>query len=160
MGERGPAPKRADQRRRHTKASDQPDKLEIEGSVEAPDVDENWHAVAKRWYESLADSGQSHYYEPSDWAMAYMLAESMSRDLEPQVVAVPEKTGEPVYAKVPMKGASLAAYLKGMTSLLVSEADRRRANIELQRFTPTPDPEKEEAAKVATLDEYRKRAAG
>lgn len=159
MGERGPTPKRADQRRRHTKESEQPDTVPVEGEVKAPSADENWHAVAKLWYESLADSGQSTYYEPSDWAMAFVLAESMSRDLNPQVIAVPERTGEPVEATIPMKGASLSAYLKGMTALLVSEGDRRRAQIELQRTRP-PDPADEEKATVVSLHAVRERAAG
>lgn len=159
MGKRGPAPKRSDQRRRQNKDS-KPRTITVEGEeVKAPPADEGWHEVAKRWYESLGQSGQAHFYEPSDWAMAYMLAESMSRDLEEQVIAVPEKTGEPVYATVPMKGASLAAYLKGMTALLVSEADRRRAQIELQRTAP-PDPKDEEQATIAKLDDYRQRASG
>jgi hypothetical protein len=159
MGERGPTPKRADQRRRHTKDSEQPDTVQLEGAVKAPPADENWHSVARAWYESLADSGQSTYYEPSDWAMAFVLAESMSRDLNPQVIAVPERTGEPVKASIPMKGASLSAYLKGMTALMVSEGDRRRAGVELQR-APAADPADEEKATVVSLHAVRKRAAG
>lgn len=159
MGQRGPAPKREKQRRRHTKKTNKPDAVTVEGDVEIPEPDEDWHPVAKRWYESLTKSGQRIYYEPSDWAMAYLLAESISRDLKPQVVAVPERTGEPVFEEVPMKGASLSAYLKGMTALLVSEVDRRRAQIELTR-KPAPDPKDEEEATIARLDAYRKRAAG
>lgn len=159
MGKRGPAPKRSDQRRRHTKAEDQPDKAPAATDIEIPEPDEGWHEVAKLWYRSLGESGQSIYYEPSDWAMAYVMAESMSRDMNPQVVGISERTGEAVIETVPLKGASLSAYLKGMTALLVSEADRRRASIELQR-TPSADPGDEEAATIARLDEYRKRAAG
>jgi hypothetical protein len=159
VGERGPPPKRADQRRRHTKQEDQPDTPPGAANVEIPDPDPEWHAVAKLWYRSLADSGQSIYYEPSDWAMAFLLAESMSRDLEPQAIGIAERTGEAVFERVPLKGASLSAYLKGMTALLVSEADRRRASIELQR-TPPADPENEEAATIARLDDFRDRAAG
>lgn len=159
MGERGKVPKRSDQRRRHTKKEDQPDTPPAAAEVKAPDPDPDWHQVAKLWYESLADSGQSIYYEPSDWAMAYVLAESMSRDMNPQVVGISERTGEAVVETIPLKGASLSAYLKGMTALLVSEADRRRASIELQR-KPAPNPGDEEAATIARLDEYRDRAAG
>lgn len=159
MGERGPHPKREDQRRRHTKQEDQPDRPPAAAEVEIPEPDESWHVVATLFYRSLAESGQSIYYEPSDWAMAYMLAESMSRDMNPQAIGISERTGEAVIETVPMKGASLSAYLKGMTALLVSEADRRRASIELQR-TPAADPKEAEAATIASLDEYRKRATG
>jgi hypothetical protein len=159
MGERGPPPKRADKRRRHTKQEDKPDSVPVNGAVKPPPVNSDWHPIAKRWFKSLKDSGQSIYYEPSDWGMAYVLAESMSRDLNPQVVAVPESTGEPVFETVPMKGASLAAYLKGMTALLVSEADRRRAGVELTR-KPEPSSEDQEQATVVNLNAVRNRAAG
>jgi len=165
MGKRGPVPKRSEQRRRRNKkvpkaqsAGSKPAEKSA-GPAKAPKAEKHWHPVAKRWYNSLAKSGQSEFYEASDWAMAFVLAESMSRDLEEQVIGIPEKTGEPVYAKVPMKGASLSAYLKGMSVLLVSEGDRRRAELELQR-TPPPDPKADEAAAIAKLDDYRKRAAG
>jgi hypothetical protein len=159
VGERGPAPKRSEQKHRHTKAEDHPDRPPAARSFDIPEPDEGWHDVAKLWYRALGDSGQSIYYEPSDWAMAYVMAESMSRDMNPQVVGISERTGEAVIETVPLKGASLSAYLKGMTSLLVSEADRRRASIELQR-TPQSDPGDEEAATIARLDDFRDRAAG
>jgi len=80
-----------------------------------------------------AEVGQQAFYEPSDWAWAWIVAESISRDLKPQVVGIVEETGEVVRAIIPMKGASLAAYLKAMTALLATEGDRRRANMELER---------------------------
>lgn len=95
--------------------------------------EENWHPVAKYWYESLPESGQSVYYQPSDWATAYLLAESLSRDFKPQFVGMNEESGEPIFEKIPLKGASLGAYLKGFTALLTTEGDRRRMQIELER---------------------------
>jgi hypothetical protein len=146
-------PKRSEERRRRNKPKSKPAKLKVPGAVKPPKPDKNWHPVAKRWFESLAKSAQSEFYEPSDWAMATVLAESMSRDLEEQVVAVPEKTGEPVFAKVPMKGASLSAYLKGMAALMVSEGERRRAGVELERGKVE---EPETPAGVTALSDYRK----
>ena len=111
--------------------------------------------VAKRWYLSLAQSGQAEFYEPSDWAVAFLMAESISRDLKPQFVGF-RQTGRqetvPEYAVVPLKGASLSAYLKAMTDLLVTEGARRRAGIELQR------PQVEDASLDNVID-YRARAA-
>lgn len=157
MGERGPVPKRSTQRRRRNKAEDgQEITTAATGAPAAPQVppaDENWHPIARRWYESLAASGQSRWYEPSDWATAYLLAESMSRDLGDQVVGV-TPTGEILRDKIPLKGASLAAYLKAMSTLMVTEGDRRRARLELERAGST-DPD--EDAAVAKMDEYRKR---
>ncbi len=152
MGTRGPVGKRSEERRRRNKDGE-PTSADGAESVAVPPADESWHVIAKRWYESLEGSGQSEFYEPSDWAMAQIVAESISRDLNEQVVAVPEKTGEPVYAKVPMKGASLSAYLKAMTALMVSEGDRRRVGVELQRASTEPE---ETPAGVVALDEYRR----
>lgn len=159
MGERGPPPKRSSERRRRNKES-KPTEGKAAPEVKKPPAANDWHPIAKRWFDSLADSGQSDYYEPSDWAMAYVVAESISRDLKPQVVAVPEKTGEPVFEKVPMKGASLSAYLKAMTALMVSEGDRRRAGIELKRPDPNGGEEKKDSGKVVAMEKYRQAAKG
>ncbi len=156
MGSRGPTPKRSAERRRRNKES-KPTKGTAAPKTRKPPADKDWHPIAKRWYDSLAKSGQSEFYEPSDWAMAQIIAESISRDLEPQVVAVPEKTGQPVFEKVPMKGASLSAYLKAMNALMVSEGDRRRAGIELERAGAA---EEEAPAGVVALDEYRRELTG
>jgi hypothetical protein len=95
--------------------------------------DEKWHPVALQWYESLGQSGQKIFYQPSDWAIAYLLAESLSRDMKPQFLGVNPETGEPIMGTIPLKGASLAAYLKGFTALMATEGDRRRLSIELER---------------------------
>lgn len=156
MGARGPAPKRSTQRRRTNKEST-PETSAGAATVAIPKPSTNWHRAALAWYRSLEDSGQSKFYEPSDWAVAWLIAESMSRDLKPQVVGVSELTGKPVRAQIPMKGASLAAYLKAMTALMVTEGDRRRARLELERGggeddTGSPD--------IPSLDAYRARFAG
>jgi hypothetical protein len=100
------------------------------GNATAPEADPGWHPVALAWYASLAVSGQHTFYEPSDWATAYLIAESISRDLNPQVVGVTD-SGKVVTDVIPMKGASLSAYLRAMTCLLVTEGDRRRHQVEL-----------------------------
>lgn len=144
MGARGPIGKKKDAKMGHrTKAElagtevinlddidDDLIRLAEEGMIPAV---ENWHPVAKTWYESLAKSGQRIYYQPSDWATAYLLAESISRDLKPQFVGVNEESGEVIYEAIPLKGASLAAYLKGFSSLMATEGDRRRLQLELER---------------------------
>jgi len=157
-GPRGPVPKRASQRRRRNK----PNEAEVTkgpASSEVPDAppaDEDWHPVARRWYESLQRSGQRYWYEPSDWATAYLLAESLSRDLNPQVVGITEQ-GDVVRATIPLKGTSLSAYLKGMGVLLTTEGDRRRVRIELEK-QQARDPDEEAA--VTKIDEYRRRLEG
>jgi hypothetical protein len=152
MGARGPVGKRSDQRHGHrSKAeTDTIDKIPAAPvKAAAPEAEENWHPLARRWYESLAASGQAVYYEPSDWATAVLIAESISRDLKPQFVGVSEE-GAPIIETIPMKGASLAAYLRAMSALVVTEGDRRRSGIELQRGKATDSDE--EAADAAVID--------
>ena len=160
MGARGPAGKRPEERRRRNKDEGSKPEGHATSNVKRPPARRGWHPIAKAWYGSLSESGQSEFYEPSDWAMAQIVAESISRDLEEQVIAVPEKTGEPVYAKVPMKGASLAAYLKAMTALMVSEGDRRRAGIALKRASTDADAAKKDADNVVAMSKYKKAANG
>lgn len=150
----GPVPNRSDQVRRRNAPEVPIDTAPAAENVEVPEADKSWHPIAAQWYRSLAESGQSHWYEPSDWALAYLIAESMSRDLKPQVVGV-SIDGKAVKATIPLRGASMAAYLKAMTSLLVTEGDRRRLRIELSK----PQVDEDEAAAVADLDEYRTRFA-
>jgi hypothetical protein len=126
-------------------------KPEQSGPVEPPPENPAWHPVALLWYRSLAPSAQSTYYEASDWALAFVLAESMSREFADQPVGTAED-GSPVMAALPPKAASVAAWLKGMTALLVTEGDRRRLQVEVSRRESAPS---EEA--VALLDEYRHR---
>lgn len=157
MGAHGPLPKRSEERRRNNKPETPLDKVGVVGPVAIPPANQKWHPVAKRVYESLKDSGQAKFYEPSDWAAIYLLAESMSRDLKPQMVAFDETKGKVIRAYVPIKAASLAAYLKGFAALGVTEGDRRRMGIEIERErneTSEADPD------VAVLDRYRSRIQG
>lgn len=131
----------------------------IAQEVEIPVANEKWHVVALQIWESLTESAQSVYYEPSDWAVAYLMCESLSRDLKPQVVGVNEETGQPVMAKIPLKGASLSAYIKMMTNLLVTEVDRRRAGVEIVRAQHQSTPE-ELDDNVTKLDDYRDNLTG
>jgi len=154
MGTRGPVPKRSDQRRRANKpTSGEVSKAPAAAVVPVPETAEEWHPVAQRWFDSLAESGQSRFYEPSDWATAYLVAESISRDLNPQFVGVTAgDSSEPIYEVIPLKGASLSAYLKAFGNLLTTEGDRRRASIELQREQSV---DADEDASVTALDSYR-----
>jgi hypothetical protein len=154
-GSGGPVPKRSSQRHGHRAKADSEavDRAPGAENVDVPAADGGWHHIARQWYESLAMSGQATFYEPSDWATAYLIAESISRDLKPQFVGISETTGEPIIETIPMKGASLAAYLKAMTALLVTEGDRRRARLELERARVVL----EEAPDVSWIDDARAR---
>lgn len=103
-----------------------------------PDPDPNWHRVAKMIWNSLEDSGQSQFYQQSDWAIAYALCDEMS-----------EYKLAHGKAKSAMK---LQIIMQGLGDLLVTEADRRRARIELEE----PDDGKQEAASVTVMADYEK----
>lgn len=156
MGRRGPPPKRADKRLGHTsKAARSATTKADAGTVVPLEADESWHPVALQWFRSLALSGQSAFYTSGDWASAYVIAESMSREFSPQ----PLVTGRGADASVemvllPPKAASLAAWLKGMASLLVLEGDRRRVALELQRSTTDGE---EASGDVSWIDDARTR---
>lgn len=149
MGSRGPVPNRSDQRRRRNEPEVPITTAPGADDAEQPAPDEAWHLIARRIYDSLAESGQSHYYEPSDWAAAYLMCESISRDLQPQFVGFTD-SGEVITESIPLKGASLSAYRAVMATLLMTEGDRRRASLELQRGGQEADPDAERASATIT----------
>lgn len=148
-GAGGPPPKRASQRRRVNKPEVPVTQAPGARTVVVPEADPEWHPVAARWFVSLGQSGQSVFYEPSDWATAYTIAESMSREFKPQPVVTDEGVS---WVSFPPKAASLSAWLKGMTALMATEGDRRRLRLELERGQA-----QEAKADVAWIDDARRR---
>lgn len=138
----GPIPKRSDQRRRVNKPE-----IPIitastgEGLAPMPEPDADWHPIARRWYEALGRSGQRCFYEPSDWAQACLVAEAMSRMLKA------DRMSAQMFAAI--DGAS--------TRLMVTEGDRRRLRVELERRKVVDE---DEEAAVASMDEWRSRLGG
>ena len=120
-----------------------------------PDGMSGWHPIVRDWYESLAASGQSEFYEPSDWMTARLLAEAMSRELSPQPMTVMTESGPDVkMVSLPPKGASLSAWFKAMSSLLVTEGDRRRMQVELARESVESE-EVEQPSSVTDIRSWR-----
>jgi hypothetical protein len=141
----GPIPKRSDQRRRRNKNPAGAITKAPSGSSEIPEVppttltaDPAWHSIAADWFNSLAASGQSQFYEASDWATARYVAEAMSRNLS---------SGERFSAVL------FASVMSGMTELLTTEGSRRRARLELER-EKQPEP-----ASVHLMEKYRNAAS-
>jgi hypothetical protein len=102
-------------------------------------IEEGWHPLARDWYRSLSESGQSQFYEPSDWATARVLAEMLSKAL---------KAGK-------VSAALVERWQAGATELLTTEGARRRMRLELER--PAPEGEGEAVAGVAYLQDYTDR---
>lgn len=88
----------------------------MDGTVAIPAADESWHPLARAWFDSLAISAQSKFYEPSDWAYAVVWTEILSRQL----------VGRP-------SARMMAAWHSAATDLLTTEAARRRVRVEVDR---------------------------
>jgi hypothetical protein len=116
------------------------DKPEMRGPVKVPPLGiAGAHPVARAWYRSLAESGQSRYYEPSDWQMARIVAAQLSDYLS---------SGK-------LSANMLAAFNDAFDRLLVTEGSRRRLRIEVQRIDGQADDEPGESPTVRKLADYR-----
>lgn len=140
MGKRGPVPNRSeDLARERTEADNRrAGTLDVrKGTLrptKAPKPDPDWHPIATMLYTSLGRSGQSDWYQDSDWAYAYMVCDELS------VYKSSEKTN----------GQVLATIYSAMSSLLVTEGDRRRVAIELES-----PPKNEKKASDFAMERYR-----
>lgn len=140
MGATGPVPKRSDQvRRNNNKAA--VEKVEMEGTVTVPKPNPKWHTAARKLWDSLPESGQSRYYEPSDWALAWFLMDDLSHYLRSHS----------------RQGVKLSALMSGLSTLLVSEGDRRRVRMEIERAGSSTEPAEDDPT-VAIMADYRKMA--
>jgi hypothetical protein len=135
----GPVPKRSTQRRRRNAPN--VETVAATGTVAVPPTPSGLHPIAARWFDSLKESGQSTWYEPSDWAAAELVAHAMTKMLRAR------------------KFSSMAftAVWSAMGELLTTEGARRRAKVEIER-----DQTEVDAAPpgVTAIEQYRKKAQG
>lgn len=114
----------------------------MSGAVVVPELGlVDVHPLARDLYESLKDSGQSLYYEPSDWQRARLMVEMLS-----SLLYEPGKRSSMMYA----------AIQQDLRDLMVCEADRRRLKLEIERGGADTSAED---ARVAQMAAYR-RVAG
>ena len=134
----------------------------------------DWHPTAKRLMKSFRESGQVSFWQASDWALAYSICEDLSafkrqEDAARKSRAVRDswekEAGHLTVAERKAQGFSPAApslvpyaspqkmqvIYSMMGDLLVTEADRRRAHIELEAPAKEAQP-----ASVAQMDAYRR----
>jgi hypothetical protein len=150
MGKRGPLPAKGLQRKKGKQAAiDAAITVgQIEVDVEAPyEPNDAWHPIARSTYDSVQRSGQAEFYTESDWAKLYLVCDQLSLNLKPTFVGFAKQAevltvngkeevhyiNKPIAGVVPMNGATLNAIQAMMTSLGISEGDRRRMGIELVR---------------------------
>lgn len=130
-----PAPKRESQRRRRNKV-EPATRAASDGTVYGVALEGEHSEQAQRFWEALRTSGQAQFYEDSDWAMAELI-----------VVAIDAFIARP-------SAMMLASLNSAMSGLLVTEADRRRAKLELDKAPAAPVVDD-----VAELDDFRLRLA-
>src|SRR5690554_8074676 len=84
MGTRGPIPKRSEQRIRRNKGEGSAvEKITAIGRVEAPPLDFDVpHPMIVDFYDSLQDSAQAPYYQPSDWEFASVTLHCLHKQLK------------------------------------------------------------------------------
>ncbi len=126
---RGPIPDRSEERIRRNEG-DPITKIPVSGVVEVPalgDVsfDGETDPMVVELYEALAESAQSKYYEPSDWQIARFAMRAINEEL----IASKQQ-------RKPVGAMKLTALLQLLATLLMTEGDRRRVRIEVER---TPD---------------------
>lgn len=121
---RGPVPKRSEHRRRKN-VPEGPALRKAPGAavVKPPAEDKDWHIAAKRWFRALKKSGQSQFYEPSDWAFAQWACDLMTKEM----------------SREDPRAAMIGELTSMMDNLLTSEGARRRLRVELQRGEDSSD---------------------
>ena len=122
MGERGPIPKRSDQRVRRNKTGEdglEVTKLPAAGFVEAPKLDLGYepHPLVTDFWNSLDGSAQTQTYEPSDW----------------QYMRIALYVLDDMLTSKNISAMKLAEVNKMFSALLVAEGDRRRVKLEVER---------------------------
>lgn len=74
----GPAPKKDAERTRNAEPASGAARHGELRPVRIPSADGKWHKRATEWYKSLKTSGQSDYYQDSDWATAKIIADYLT----------------------------------------------------------------------------------
>jgi hypothetical protein len=135
-----PAAKHPDARMGHrSKAEQEYDELVPDAPIEPRQPDPGWDPIAIRMFNSFVGAPQAKWFLASDWEMASMLSEALSRELKPQFVGMSERWNSeaqtmekiPVIQRIPMKAATLASLIRGYGNLLATVADRRSLSFEV-----------------------------
>lgn len=112
--------------------------------VTIPHMDQDWHPIAKKFWQALKTSGQAEFFQNSDWAYAYSLMDDLSMYKKP---FVSREDGTEYHKR---SGQMLQTIMSALSNLMVTEADRRRLRIELH------DPEDDAPdAELVAIDDYR-----
>lgn len=137
----GPVPKREEDRQR-TNAPEIPiDHVEVYGEVPIPELNLPFGAdpMVVDFYKSLQTSATARYYEPSDWEYARLTCFIM------QTIVSSRKPSAEMFK----------ALQTAMSNLLVTEGDRRRLRIEIERASEKPKQTAEEEHMAQVIGMYQ-----
>lgn len=113
-----PIPKRSDQLIRRNKPEVEVTKIEAIGEINQPELGfDDPHPMIQDFWDSLAESAQAIYYEPSDWQFARFtlhFADNLLKNSRPSA-------------------QMLQSVNSALGDLLVSEGARRRVRLEIER---------------------------
>jgi hypothetical protein len=127
VGVRGPIGKRDDERIRRNIPENPTVTVQAIGTVEIPPLGDvshlgETHPLISEMYDSIRASAAVKFYEATDWQFARMTLYMLNQEL-----IAAQNNGKPVGA---MK---LTAINQMLSALLLTEGDRRRARLEIER---------------------------
>ncbi|AZS08208.1 hypothetical protein PBI_IRONMAN_5 [Mycobacterium phage IronMan] len=131
-GTRGPIGKRDEERVRRNTPENPTETVVVHGAVVIPEMGDlshlgETHPLVTEMYESIKKSAAVKYYEPTDWQFARLALYTLNQEL-----IAAKHMGKPIGA---MK---LTAINQMLSALLLTEGDRRRVRLEIER-NPGPD---------------------
>ena len=118
-GPRGPVPKLSIERRRRNKSEIPGERVKAgQSAYPPPEPDGEWHPTIRRVWDGLVASATSgHFFQPSDWAMAWYACDVESVNL------------------LSSRSSAMRSqlFVTVMTDLMATEGSRRRLRVELER---------------------------
>lgn len=118
-------PKRSDELIRRNIPEVPVEKVTVIGPVPIPELNiERPHPLVVDFYESLKESAQNKYYEPSDWQTARIAMYALNEELH-----ATWQDGNPR----PISPMKLQVVNQMLAALMVTEGERRRARLEIER---------------------------
>ena len=127
MGVKGPIGKRDEERVRRNIPENPTETVTMIGTVKIPELGDmsyegETHPLISEMYDAIKASAAVKYYEPTDWQFARLTLYTLNQEL-----IASRHQGKPVGA---MK---LTAINQMLSALLLTEGDRRRVRLEIER---------------------------
>ncbi|UXE05427.1 terminase small subunit [Mycobacterium phage Duplo] len=132
MGTRGPIGKRDEERVRRNTPENPTETISMIGTVEIPELGDmsymgETHPLIEEMYDAIKQSAAVKFYEPTDWQFARLALYTLNQEL-----IAAKHLGKPIGA---MK---LTAINQMLSALLLTEGDRRRVRLEIERAPADP----------------------